>query len=247
MTDSGSSIYQEDLAYIHNLGFGELARGAAPVIIQTLRSSGLTQGTVVELGCGSGILLAALSRAGYQVVGIDSSEPMLELARAKAPLADLRCQSLYDAAIPACSAVVSTGEPLNYETAERSNRQRLPGLANRIFSALPRGGVFLFDLILQLPETVTQYRTWRTGEDWAVLTEGTPVESDLLARRIITFRKVAGGYRRKEETHFVRLFGREDIKRMLIDAGFSVQIGNGYGETPLPPGRLLFEARKGGG
>lgn len=43
----------------------------------------------------------------------------------------------------------------------------------------------------------------------------------------------------------MRLFRREDVEKLLTDSGFAVAIRDGYGETKLPPGRLLFEARKG--
>ncbi len=241
---SSSRIYQEDLAYIHDAGFGDLARGAAPAIIDTLRSSGLTHGTVVELGCGSGILLASLLKAGYRVVGIDSSEQMLELARAKAPTADLRCESVYDSALPPCLAVVATGEALNYETPGQSNLDRLSSLVTRVFGALQNGGIFLFDAILRPPDTATQYKTWRTGADWAVLIEARQSDPDLIEKQIITFRRAGNNYRRNEETHFVRLFRREAVEQLLIDSGFSVEIRAGYGTDRLLPGRRLFEARR---
>lgn len=38
---------------------------------------------VLELGCGTGRVLAALIEAGHEVVGIDSSEAMLEVARSR--------------------------------------------------------------------------------------------------------------------------------------------------------------------
>jgi SAM-dependent methyltransferase len=238
-----SSIYQEDLAYIHDAGFGDTARAAAPVVVEMLRSAGKVQETVVELGCGSGILLAELSRAGHQVMGIDSSSQMLRLARAKAPQAELRCCSLYDAAIPKCAAVLATGEALNYEPPGRSNLQRLPQLIARIYRALADGGFFLFDLILQLPETVDAYQTWRAGEDWAALIDVTP-DSDAIMRRILTFRRIGDGYRRQEETHRVRLFRPDDIETAVMSAGFSLEIREGYGQTRLPPGRRLFIAER---
>lgn len=40
-------------------------------------------GPVLELGCGTGRLLLPLARLGHQVVGIDASESMLAIARAK--------------------------------------------------------------------------------------------------------------------------------------------------------------------
>ena len=50
------NAYREDLAYIHDVGHGGLARIAAQRLMEELRSAGFHKGTVVDLGCGSGIL-----------------------------------------------------------------------------------------------------------------------------------------------------------------------------------------------
>lgn len=42
-----------------------------------------TGGPILEAGCGSGRLVMPLARAGYDVVGLDSSTAMLDLARAR--------------------------------------------------------------------------------------------------------------------------------------------------------------------
>lgn len=61
---------QEDMALY--LGFAERAGGP-----------------LLELGCGTGRLLLPLARAGFQVVGVDMSPRMLELAQAKVDAAGL--------------------------------------------------------------------------------------------------------------------------------------------------------------
>src|SRR5690242_7955471 len=106
--------YKEDLAYIHHVGFSGLSRGATPWVLETLRKAGIQNGTVVELGCGSGLLLAALAEAGYHAIGVDASAPILEIARSIAPAATLIHASLYEMEMPRCSAVVAVGEGLNY-------------------------------------------------------------------------------------------------------------------------------------
>lgn len=40
--------------------------------------------TLLDLGCGTGVHSCAFARAGYQVVGVDRSETMLERARERA-------------------------------------------------------------------------------------------------------------------------------------------------------------------
>jgi len=45
---------------------------------------------VLEVGCGSGVFLRAAADRGAAVTGIDSSERLVELARARAPEAEVR-------------------------------------------------------------------------------------------------------------------------------------------------------------
>ncbi len=57
MTDA----YREDLAYIHDVGFGHLAKNAAQVLLNALRHSDIDKRTVIDLGCGSGLLASELA------------------------------------------------------------------------------------------------------------------------------------------------------------------------------------------
>ena len=51
MTES----YKTDLAYIHDVGFGNYATNSAPGLLEILRQAGVSTGLVVDLGCGSGL------------------------------------------------------------------------------------------------------------------------------------------------------------------------------------------------
>ena len=79
-----TSDYRNDPAYIHDAGFGGMARAAGPVLIDSLRKRGFDRGLVVDLGCGSGILSQAILEAGYEVLGIDISPAMIERAGSRA-------------------------------------------------------------------------------------------------------------------------------------------------------------------
>lgn len=236
--------YEEDLAYIHHVGFSGLARGATPWVIETLRESGFQSGTVVELGCGSGLLLAALVDAGYHAVGVDASAPILEIAKSTAPAATLIHASLYEVELPRCAAVVAMGEGLNY-VADFDAPPPTAALFSRIASALEPNGLLIFDVMIRGRDTTRPYRTWAAGDEWACLVEVFPdPERHQLRREIVTFRLVGGGYRRGEEEHRVHLFSRSDLIQQLKEAGFRVRVRRSYGSMALGPGRRLFVCRK---
>jgi 2-polyprenyl-3-methyl-5-hydroxy-6-metoxy-1,4-benzoquinol methylase len=102
--------YKEDLACIHDHGFTETARDAARALIDLLKADKISNGLVVDLGCGSGVLAERLTRAGYDVLGIDMSEAMLQLARKRAPMARFEQGSLFQSRLPRCVAVCAVGE-----------------------------------------------------------------------------------------------------------------------------------------
>jgi hypothetical protein len=47
--------YNEDLAYIHDVGFREYVLKSTPGILEMLSDRQIQTGLVVELGCGSGL------------------------------------------------------------------------------------------------------------------------------------------------------------------------------------------------
>jgi len=80
-------FYTDDLAYIHDVGFGEFALKSAPGLLNILRQRKIFAGLVVDLGCGSGLWARELTQAGYDVLGIEQSAAMIEIARKKTPKA----------------------------------------------------------------------------------------------------------------------------------------------------------------
>jgi SAM-dependent methyltransferase len=161
--------YRDDLAYIHDAGFGFLAENAAPVLIDALRRRGLRRGLVVDLGCGSGILSGAVAAAGYDVLGVDLSPAMVRLARRCVPAGSFARASLWSVQLPACAAVAAIGECLNYAFDHSGGRRRLPALLGRIHAALAPGGVLVFDAATpgRAPKPGAE-RKFMEGPDWAV-------------------------------------------------------------------------------
>lgn len=232
--------YQSDLAYIHDAGFGDYARKSAPGLLAILRQAGIRTGLVVDLGCGSGIWAAELMRHGYEVLGIDSSSSMIELAGKRAPAATFVNASFLKAKLPICDAVTAIGEVFNYTFDQRNDPRQLSRLFRHVHDALRPGGVFIFDIAE--PGRVLR-RAHAEGKDWAILFAA-EASRDLLIRRMTTFRQVGELYRRSEETHRLRLYRSSDIAAELRAAGFSVRVLRAYGRMSLPSGNAAFVATK---
>ena len=73
-------------------------------IVELLREYKVEDGLVLDLGCGTGTLTELLAEAGYDMIGVDASEEMLELAVEKRTLSghdilyllqDMRAFELY--------------------------------------------------------------------------------------------------------------------------------------------------------
>ena len=236
--------YRKDLAFIHHSGFAEFALKSAPGLLAVLRRCGVSNGLVVDLGCGSGLWARALVREGYRVLGVDISESMIAIARRQTPDADFRLGSLFSFDIPTCDAVTSLGECINYTFDEKSGSRSVSRLFRRIYRSLRPGGVFIIDVAEpgQI-EPGSSVRSFSEGRDWTVLVEKHE-EKEVLTRRIITFRKIASGYRRDEEIHRQRLYKREEVVRLLGEVGFRVRVVDRYGRYALLPARAGFIARK---
>jgi SAM-dependent methyltransferase len=231
------SFYPADLARIHDEGFGDFPRAAACEVHRHLPPSGL----VVELGCGTGITMEILMRLGYDVVGIDISPEMLAIARRRAPDADLRPGSIWDAEIPPCVGVTAIGEVVNYAADERAGSERLPELFDRVYTALQPGGVFMFDFAT--PGRGRPEPHVSEGQGWRI--ESRTVE-DTGARTLERRMKIEIDGRQREEVHLLRLYDPETVRQQLEGPGFSSEALDRYCDFRFWPGYAAFAAVKPG-
>jgi SAM-dependent methyltransferase len=238
--------YKEDLAYIHDVGHSDYALKSAPGILKILAQNNIQDGLVVDLGCGSGLSALKLTKAHFQVLGVDISESLIAIARNRVPCAEFRVESLFKIDIPSCNAVISIGECLNYLFDGDNSCQILIQLFERIYNALTPGGVFIFDIAE--PGQVIEgdrAKSFTEGKDWIVLLEKEEDQEKLvLSRRIVTLRRVGEYYRRDEELHYLRLYKATDIAKKLSQVGFTVENMHSYGDYKLPPAHIAFVARK---
>ncbi len=237
-------VYESDLAYVHDRGFGGFARGSAPGLLGELRAAGIGEGRIVDLGCGSGIWAGELVDAGYRVVGVDISRAMIELAQRRVPEAELHVGSFLQFRIPSCRAVTALGEVFNYLFDVDHSLQSLQAVRGNAFDALLPGGLLIFD-VAEPGRCRGRTQGFTEGEDWTCLVEYQHDEpKQQLTRRIVTFRKLGDVYRRHEETHRQQLFEERRVAHILESIGFQVRPVRSYGDYRLAEGVAGFVARK---
>ena len=136
--------------FMDNVPYGEWARH----IREKLCEHGVTDGIVLDLGCGTGTMTERLAGYGYDMIGVDNSEEMLELAMEKKTesgydilylLQDMRGFELYGTV----RAVVSVCDSVNYIT----EPDELGEVFRLVNNYLDPKGIFLFDF-----NTVHKYR-----------------------------------------------------------------------------------------
>ncbi len=248
--------YARDLAFVHDTAFGGFARHAARGIREQLLRHGIASGLVVELGCGSGIVTGKLSRAGYDVLGIDVSRAMLAIARRRAPRARFVCASYHDVVLPRCDAIVAVGEVFNYQLDSGATSSRLSASFRRAFTALRPGGLLVFDVLCPGRTGELTRRGVRRGPGWESAFEATESRSasrstagPARATHLVTLLRrieVRRAGRLTRETHRLVLFPASHVTGELRRIGFRARVRRGWGSKRLPGTRRVVIARKPG-
>ncbi len=119
----------------------------------------LLRGPVLELGVGTGRIAVPIAQVGIEVIGVDSSAPMLERCRERAQAAgvaellDLRLGDLRDP--PVSETVSLVISPFRAFLHLLSNDERLQTL-ERIRDLLQPGGRLVFDVFSPSSEDIAQ-------------------------------------------------------------------------------------------
>ena len=176
------------------------------------------RGAVVELGVGTGRIAVPVAAAGVPVIGVDSSEGMLEVCRRRAQAAgverllDLRLGDLRDPPVEERVRLVTS--PFRALLHLETNADRRAALA-AAHSLLVPGGRFVFDVFAPGKEDVEE-----THGRWLEREPGIWERADWdLGRRVLTLR-----VRGPEAEASMRLawLDVEEWRALLEDAGFEV-------------------------
>ena len=188
-----------------------------------LKEYQVMDGLVLDLGCGTGSLTGLMARSGYDMIGIDNSGEMLQIAMNKRNasgldilylLQDMRGFELYGTV----NAVISICDSMNYIM----EYQELVEVFRLVNNYLDPKGVFIFDL-----NTEYKYRELLADNTFAEDREESSFiwnnfydEEDKVNEYDLTlFVKEGELYRKFEETHYQRAYGLDQIQQAIRDGG----------------------------
>lgn len=182
---------------------------------------GIEDGLLLDLGCGTGKLTRYMSEKGYDMIGVDYSYEMLDIAREQSDesilylLQDMREFELYGTV----RGIYSACDSLNYILEEDELRQVF-ALANNY---LDPGGLFVFDVNTpyKYRELLAENTFAENREEGSFIWENYFDEEEEINEYDLTLyiREEDGRFQRFEESHFQKSYDLETIKRLLEEAG----------------------------
>lgn len=221
-------------------------------ICELLKLHNIHDGILLELGCGTGKLTRLLAEAGYDMIGLDNSADMLEIAREKEVegqilylLQDMREFELYGTV----RAIYSACDSMNYLLSEED----LLAVFQLVNNYLDPGGLFLFDM-----NTTYKYEELLKDATFAEnRSEGSFIwendydrDSGINEYALTLFIKEdETHFCRFQETHYQKSYPLAVIQNLLKEAGMEFLAAyDAYTEQPLQENseRMLIVAREQG-
>lgn len=182
---------------------------------------------VVDLGCGTGTLTELMYEKGYDMIGVDISEAMLNIAMKKKEqsgseilylLQDMRELELYSTV----GTVFSVCDSLNYILEEEELLTVFSLINNYLFP----GGVFIFDFntAYKYREVIGDTTIAENRDDCSFIWENIydPEEEINEYDLTIFVREEDERFRKFTETHFQRGYTVEQMTGLVEKAGMSV-------------------------
>ena len=220
MNESYTSFAQVYDMFMDNVDYPAWSK----YLIQLLKEYQVEDGLVLDLGCGTGNMTELLAKEGYDMIGVDNSEDMLEIASEKRAesglnilylLQDMREFELYGTV----KAVVSICDSINYILEEDDLRE----VFSLVNNYLDPQGIFIFDFNTEYKyrEVLGNQVIAEDRDECSFIWENYYDEETRINEYDLTlFIPEAGElYRRYAETHYQRNYKVEQIVDFLQQAG----------------------------
>ena len=194
---------------------------------------------VADLACGTGNITIPMAKRGYDMIGVDKSVKMLDIAQKKAQDENLNILFLNQDIskldlFGTCDAFLCMIDGINYILSPKS-------LFN-MFSKIKKcfinpDGIFIFDISSEykLSKVIGNNTFTYDSEDVFYSWENKFYEDKKLSRMYLNFFvKKKNAYKRFCESHIQRAYSVEEIKKALKKAGFTdIDCYDGFTFSPV--------------
>ena len=196
----------------------------ADYLTRLLREYGIEDGLVLDLGCGTGNMTELLADKGYDMIGVDNSEEMLEIAMEKRMksgneilylLQDMREFELYGTV----RAVFSVCDSVNYITED----EELLEVFRLVNNYLDPEGVFIFDFNTRYKyqEVLGDRTIAENRDDCSFIWDNYYYEEEQINEYELSLfiRKEDDLFHKYVETHYQRAYTLEKIIELVKRSG----------------------------
>lgn len=194
---------------------------------ELLSEEGIEDGILLDLGCGTGSVTELLAKSGFDMIGIDNSEEMLDIAMEKRDesgldilylLQDMREFELYGTV----KGVVSICDSMNYILDDED----LLDVFKLVHNYLDNNGIFIFDMnTMYKYENILADNTFAEDrEESSFIWENFYDEEDEINQYdlFLFVQEEDGRYRKYEETHLQRAYEQERVEELIKESGLEL-------------------------
>ncbi|MCF0187149.1 MAG: class I SAM-dependent methyltransferase [Bacteroidaceae bacterium] len=201
---------------------------ALPVEVKADDPLSQERNLMLDLGCGTGTLTELMAKAGFDMIGVDNSPEMLEIAMAKKDEAgldilylmqDMRELELYSTV----GSVISVCDSVNYIL----DKEELLEVFKLVNNYLFPGGLFIFDFntLYKYSEVIGDATIAENREDASFIWENYYHEAEHVNEYDLTIfvkDEDSSLFERFEETHYQRGYELSEMTELLEAAGLKV-------------------------
>lgn len=215
--DSYTSFAQVYDLFMDNVPYEEWCE----YIRDILHQYGIEDGLLLDLGCGTGKMCRIMSQYGYDLIGIDNSIEMLDIAREQNDAGilylnqDMREFELYGTV----RAVYCACDSVNYILSE----EELTSVFKLVNNYLDPRGLFVFDFNPEYKyrELLAENTFAENREDGSFIWENYYDEEEEINEYDLTLfiKDDHGKFERFGETHFQKSYTLEAMRRLIEAAG----------------------------
>lgn len=200
------------------------------------KEHGIEDGLVLDLGCGTGKLTRLMEQKGYDMIGVDNSFEMLDIAREQGDtqilylLQDMREFELYGTV----RAVYSACDSVNYILEE----EELCEVFSLVNNYLDPGGLFVFDFnsSYKYRELLAENTFAETRDEGSFIWENYYDEEEGINEYDLTLYIEDGEerFQRFQEVHYQKCYELSTMQRLLEEAGLEfVAAYDAYTKNPV--------------